>query len=149
MATRANVTKAEKARRVAQVIEWVSVGETYGNIVQKCSEMWGIKERQASNYMKVAHEKMKEQLTQTAETVATEMVAKLRKIHYEGMKPKMRFSKEGKELGPGGPVDINAARLALQDEAKLRGLLKNTIDLTINNERDLSEEDDDKLLTLA
>ncbi len=140
-------SRIEGMKRVHQVYQWLNDGDSTGLIISKCRELYGIKVSQVEKYLNRARKLLSKRFEKESDGQMSDILRKLDKIYRKTVEEgESRFTAEGIEYSV---YDYSVARQALMDKAKILGLLTNKIDMTVNDERELLDNDTHEIESVA
>lgn len=135
--------KIERLRRTYQIYQWLCKGWSTSKIIQNSEQLWGIKHSMVEYYLRRARELLTKRMQKDMNHQAGDILKKLDAIHERAFEEgTVKYTKEGGEYLD---FDLSTARQVQMDKAKILGLLTNKIDMTVNDERELTSLSDDEL----
>lgn len=134
MTPRPKASYKQLKERIYQCLQWINEGKTHATITREGSALWGVRDRQVSDYysaaLKIAEREFKKHEKKLALSLHKKFEAIYEKAFFEGVQ---RYDKDGNFLGE--QPDFNAARQCLVDMAKLSKLMvpDNQVNFQFNN----------------
>lgn len=131
-------TKLESARRVHQIYQYLAEGWSNVRIYRKAAELYNISPRQTEHYISKARQILSKKLLYRQTEHLSDILSKMDAIHRKTFEEgEVKVTEKGDEYVV---HDYSVARQALMDKAKLLGLLKEKVEMTVN---DLNASDAD------
>lgn len=132
----AKASKKEALERINQCLEWLRHGWTSGKIVQEGSRKWSITTRQVADYLATARADIEKKFEKEKKGLIADIVDKLDVIYEKAMFEGVSKREDGEILYY--MADMNVAKGALMDKAKIAGLLKDQVEVVDPKAPDLS-----------
>lgn len=119
-------SKVEYEKRIRTIQEWIINSYSYVDILKQSVQTWGVSERQAKNYIKVANENFKAANSQKIEDLVIIAIERRKKL-----------ARELKDAYKGSPSGILAQLAIEKDIGKLQGLYVSKHELSGPNGKEL------------
>lgn len=134
-------------KRVHQIYQWLNDGYSNKKIYEKCAQLYSIKVSQTDKLISRARLLLQKRFEKDMIGQLPELLKKLDAIHVRTFEEgETRYTESGESYQVYEP---SVARQALMDKAKLLGLIRNNIDLSVNDEREYSNITEEELTSIT
>ncbi len=117
--------RLETMRRIQEVYQWLKQGLYVCDIHERTAAKYGIRTSQSEKLIYRARELLQTHFEQSAKGQLPDILSKLDNLAHKAEKA----------------GDLSTARQSQMDKSKLLGLIKNTVDMNVNDERDYEATD--------
>ena len=125
-------TRLEQARRIKEIYQWLMNGDSMQEAIEKSCNLFNIRRAQARHIVNRARKFVTLHFQQQAQDELSDICAKMDYLYT-----KSKLEEPG------------TANQILMNKAKILGLVRNNIDLSVNDEREHSNLTDDELETIT